>query len=54
MNTKISDIKKKYFITSDHNKFTSGVLDGKTKEKWLVNKSVISRFIDNSQFLIYR
>ena len=45
---KISDIEKKYFTTSDYHKFTSNILDAKTKEKELVNKSNISNLIKNS------
>ena len=31
--TKISDIEKKYCITSDYNKFTKDIFDAKVKEK---------------------
>ena len=37
-NTKISDIKAKYFTISDYNKFTEEILDAKMKEKGLVDK----------------
>ena len=37
-NTKTSDIKAKYFTTSDYKKFTKEILDAKMKEKELVDK----------------
>ena len=39
---KISEIEKKYFITSDYNKFTNEILDKEIKQKELVNKPNIS------------
>ena len=45
---KISDIEGKYFTTSDYNKFTSELIDTKIEQKELINKSDISRFINNS------
>ena len=42
------DIEKKYFATSVYNKFMSGILDLKIKEKELVNKSDTSGFTDNA------
>ena len=36
---KISEIEGKYFTTSDYNNFTSDILEAKTKEKELANKS---------------
>ena len=44
----ISDIKTKYFTTSDYNKFTSKILNTKIKEKGLVNKSTLSFLVKNS------
>ena len=44
---KISGIGKQYF-TSDFNKFTIDILGEQTKNKILVNKSDILRFINNS------
>ena len=32
-NAKISEIETKYFTTSDHNKFTGEVIDGKIKKR---------------------
>ena len=46
-NAKISDIEKKYFTTFDYNKFMRDILDGKIKEKELVNKFNISNLIKN-------
>ena len=37
----------KYSTTSGYNKFTSDIIHTKMKEKELVDKSDISRFIDN-------
>ena len=37
-NAKISDIEKKYFTTSNYNKFTKKPLDAKIKEKGLFDK----------------
>ena len=45
---KISDIENKSFTTSDYNKFTNGIIDAKVKNKELVNKSDIFKFINNS------
>ena len=42
--TKILDVKCKYFSTADYNKFTNE----KIKQKQLVNKSNIGVFINNS------
>ena len=36
---KISEIEGKYFTTSDYNNFTSDILEAKTKQKELANKS---------------
>ena len=47
-NSKISDIAKKYFTPSDYNKFTKKILDGKIKERGLVDKSDISNLVKNS------
>ena len=45
---KITDIKAKYFTTSDYNKFTGKILDTKRKENGLVYKCDICGFIDNT------
>ena len=45
---KISDIGKKYFTTSDYNKFTNDILDTKIKNKKLVNEFHISVLINNT------
>ena len=45
---KIFDIKSEYFTKSDYNKFTNEKLDLKIKQKGLVNKSDITRFIYNA------
>ena len=45
---KISDIESKYFTTADYNSCTSQTRDVKIKQKELVDKSVISGFINNS------
>ena len=45
---KISDIESKYFTTADYNSCTRQTRDVKIKQKELVNKSVISGFINNS------
>ena len=47
-NSKISDIAKKYFTSSDYNKFTKKILDGKIIERGLVDKSDISNLVKNS------
>ena len=39
---KILDIKKKYFIIADYNKFTSNILNAKIKQKTLFYKYNIS------------
>ena len=41
----MTDTEKKYFTTSDYNKFSSVILDAKIKEKELINKSNISNHI---------
>ena len=41
----------KYFTISNFNKFTGDILDKKIKEKGLVDKSDIYRFIDNSDLV---
>ena len=46
--TKISDIEKKYFTTSYQNKFANEMLDAKIRNKELVDKSDINKFIINS------
>ena len=43
----MSESERKYFTTSDYNKFTSKILDTKINEKELVNKANISEFINN-------
>ena len=45
---KILEIEKNYFTNSDYNKFTNKIFDGNIKNKELVNKSDISKFINNS------
>ena len=45
---KISNIESKYFTATDYNKFNSQTLDAKIKQKELVDKSTISRFINNA------
>ena len=45
---KISDIEKKYFTTSYQNKFANEMLDAKIRNKELVDKSDIYKFIINS------
>ena len=45
---KILDIEFKCFTTADYQKFTSQTLDAKIKQKELVDKSVIARFINNA------
>ena len=47
-NANISDIEKKYFSTSDQNKFTKEMLDTKMREKELVDKSDISNLVKKS------
>ena len=41
------DIESKYFTTADYHKFTSQTLDAKIKQEELVDKSAISKFINN-------
>ena len=48
---KISDIEKKYFITSDYNKFTRDTFSVKIREKKLVDKSAIAGFIGNDDLI---
>ena len=43
-NAKISDFDKKYFTTSDYNKYTSEILDAKIKEKGFNEKCSICIF----------
>ena len=45
---KISDIDAKCFKTNDYNKFGGKIIDAKMEEKWLVDNSDRSGFIDNS------
>ena len=48
---KCQTLRKKYFTTSDNNKFASQILDAEIKEKELVNKSNISNLVKlNSNF----
>ena len=42
----IKDIKKKYFIASDYNKFMNNILDAKITAKKLVNKSGLNEKIN--------
>ena len=44
---KIKDIERKYFSTTDYNKFTSDILDVKIKQKELVSKSDIDKKLIN-------
>ena len=46
------EIEGKYFINFDHNKFMSDLLDGKIKQKELVNQSDISNSDLNTKLLI--
>ena len=41
----MSDIEKKYFTTSDFNKFRKYIIDARVKEQELVNKSDISNLV---------
>ena len=50
--TKILEIRRKYFTTSSYNKFKSDILDAKIKQKELVNKPDISNLIKNSGLII--
>ena len=43
-------IEKKYFTTSNYNKFKSEILDSRIKQKELVNKSSFSNLMKNSNF----
>ena len=45
---KLSEIESQCFTTSDYNKFTNEIIDNKIKERKLVKKSDISRFIDST------
>ena len=45
---KILDAGFEVLTTSDYNKFSVEILDKKIKEKGLVDKSIISELIDNS------
>ena len=45
---KISEIERKYFATSDCNKFMSDILDAKIKQKELANRSNISNLVKKS------
>ena len=44
---KIKDIERKYFSTTDYDKFTSDILDVKIKQKELVNISDINKKLIN-------
>ena len=44
---KIKDIERKYFSTTDYNKFISDILDVKIKQKELVSKSDIDKKLIN-------
>ena len=44
---KISEIDKKYFTTSDYNKFTKNILDAKMKQKRFADKSNIYSIVKN-------
>ena len=45
---KISKIEEKYVTNSDYNKFTSGILDAKMKQKVLAKQSDILNLVKNS------
>ena len=45
---KILNIEKKYFTTSDYNRFTKEILNVKIEEKGLLDKSNISNLAENS------
>ena len=45
---KILDIEKKYFTASDYNKFKNDMINVKIKQKELVNKYDIFKFVNNS------
>ena len=44
---KILDIESKYFTSVDYNKINSQTIDAKIKQKKLIDKSAIARFINN-------
>ena len=44
------DIESEYFTTSNYNKYTRNILDGKLKEKELVDESAIIGFINNADW----
>ena len=48
MRKKVLDIESEYFNTSNYNKYTRNILDGKLKEKELVDESAITGFINNA------
>ena len=45
---KISDIESRYITATDYNKFTKNIVDNSIKSKHLVDKSVISGFINSA------
>ena len=45
---KISDTERKYFTTSDYDKFTGKTLDAKIKGKGLIDKSSVSNLVKES------
>ena len=47
--TKIWDIEIKYIITTGYNEFTTGSVANQIKNKNLINKSDISRFINKAR-----
>ena len=51
-NAKTSEIDKKYFTTSDYNKFTSDILHAKIKQKELISKFNISNLVKGSDLNI--
>ena len=46
--SKVTDIKEKYFTTAVYNKFTSNILDTKIKQKKLLNESNVSNLVNDS------
>ena len=48
--TQVLDVKSKYFTAANYNKFSNEKLDLKIKQKGLVDKSDIARFINNFDF----
>ena len=46
----VLDVKSKYFTAANYNKFANEKLDLKIKQKGLVDKSDIARFINNFDF----